>query len=59
MITNKIKSLLKIGNIEHIFAQMKNYRIIRQANYYAKHKLDLIVKSIANILTMSKNSSVA
>ena len=45
--------------IEHIFAQMKNYRIIRQANCCAKHKLDLIVKSTANILTISHNMSVA
>ena len=57
-LNNKLLNKKRV-KIEHIFAQMKNYRIIRQANYYAKHKLDFMVKSIANILTISKNSSVA
>ena len=57
-INNKLLNKKRV-KIEHIFAQMKNYRIIRQTNYYAKHKLDLIVKSIANILMISNNVSVA
>ena len=57
-INNKLLNKKRV-KIEHIFAQMKNYRIIRQANYYAKNKIDLIFKSIANILTISNNVSVA
>ena len=58
---NHNNSLLnrKRVKIEHIFAQMKNYRIIRYVKYYTKPKIDFILSSIANILIMNKNNSVA
>ena len=38
--------------IEHIFAHIKNYRILRYGNYYAKNKINILFKAICNLHNM-------
>ena len=40
--------------IEHVFAYMKNFRILQRLNYYKTNKIELFFKSIANIDNLSK-----
>ena len=40
--------------IEHIFANIKNYRILRYGNYYTKDKLNIMFKAICIIYNLSK-----
>ena len=39
--------------IEHIFANMKNYRILRYGNYYGIKKLEILVKAVGTIYNLS------
>ena len=59
----KDKNLSKTNNqlisgkrikIEHVFAYMKNFRILQRLNYYKMNKIELFFKSIANIYNLSK-----
>lgn len=38
--------------IEHLFAKLKSYRIVRYANYYSKHNLNLMVQAIFNLISL-------
>lgn len=40
--------------IEHVFAYMKNYRILTKSNHYSIAKIDIFFKAIANIFNLSK-----
>ena len=40
--------------IEHVFAYMKNFRILQRLNYYKTNKIELFFQSIANIYNLSK-----
>lgn len=42
--------------IEHVFARIKTYRILSNAYYYTKKKIDLFIKAICNIYNLSINS---
>ena len=59
----KDKTLAKTNNqlisskrikIEHVFAYMKNFRILQRLNYYKITKIELFFNSIANIYNLSK-----
>ena len=59
----KDKNLAKTNNqlisrkrikIEHVFAYMKNFRILQRLNYYKMNKIELFFQSIANIYNLSK-----
>ena len=59
----KDKTLAKTNNqlisrkrikIEHVFAYMKNFRILQRLNYYKMNKIELFFQSIANIYNLSK-----
>ena len=50
---NKILNKKRV-KIEHIFANIKNYRILRYGNYYAKDKLNSLFKAICVIYNLSK-----
>ena len=59
----KDKNLAKTNNqlmsrkrikIEHVFAYMKNFRILQRLNYYKTNKIELFFQSIANIYNLSK-----
>ena len=59
----KDKTLAKMNNqlisrkrikIEHVFAYMKNFRILQRLNYYKTTKIELFFNSIANIYNLSK-----
>ena len=60
---SKDKTLAKTNNqlisrkrikIEHVFAYMKNFRILQRLNYYKMNKIELFFQSIANIYNLSK-----
>ena len=42
--------------IEHIFANIKNYRILRYGNYYGFDKINTIFKAICQIKMLEKQS---
>ena len=50
---NKLLNKKRV-KIEHIFANIKNYRILRYGNYYAKDKLNSLFKAICVIYNLSK-----
>ena len=59
----KDKTLVKTNNqlisrkrikIKHVFAYMKNFRILQRLNYYKMNKIELFFQSIANIYNLSK-----
>ena len=59
----KDKTLAKMNNqlisrkrikIEHVFAYMKNFRILQRLNYYKMNKIELFFQSIAHIYNLSK-----
>ena len=52
-INNKNLSSKRI-KIEHIFAYMKNFRILQRLNYYKTNKIELFFNSIAYIYNLSK-----
>jgi len=52
-IENKNLSSKRI-KIEHIFAKMKNFRILKRLNYYKIHKIEIFFNAIANIYNLSK-----
>ena len=49
---NKLISTKRI-KIEHIFAYMKNFRILQRLNYYKINKIELFFNSIANFYNLS------
>jgi len=55
----KVKSLNKKLSskrikIEHLFAKMKNFRILQRLNYYKINKIEIFFNAIANIYNLSK-----
>ncbi len=42
--------------IEHIFANIKNYRILRYGNYYSFDKINTIFKAICQIKMLEKQA---
>ena len=50
---NRLISRKRI-KIEHVFAYMKNFRILQRLNYYKMNKIELFFQSIANIYNLSK-----
>ena len=50
---NRLISRKRI-KIEHVFAYMKNFRILQRLNYYKTNKIELFFQSIANIYNLSK-----
>ena len=42
--------------IEHIFANIKNYRILRYGNYYGFDKINTIFKAICQIKMLEKQA---
>lgn len=39
--------------IEHIFSNIKNYRILKYGNYYVKNKIDIIFRAICNLYNLN------
>ena len=50
---NKVLNKKRV-KIEHIFASIKNYRILQYGNYYTKEKLNSLFKAICVIYNLSK-----
>ena len=42
--------------VEHVFAWLKNYKILINPYYYTKHKIDIFVKAVCNIYNLVKIS---
>jgi len=40
--------------IEHLFAKMKNFRILQRLNYYKIDKIEIFFNAIANIYNLSR-----
>ena len=40
--------------IEHVFAYIKNFRIMQRVNYYTKDKIEILFNSISNIYNLSQ-----
>lgn len=48
---NKLLNSKRV-KIEHIFAHIKNYRILRYGNYYTNKKINILFKAICNLQTI-------